>query len=57
MGQLAQGLSNKKKFIGGFQVIDLLGKGAYGQVYLVQKGDVQYAMKELPIANFDITPE
>ena len=57
MGQFMNSNSNKKKFIGGFQVIDLIGKGAYGSVYLVQKGEVQYAMKELPIANFDISPE
>jgi len=38
-------------------VIDLIGKGAYGSVYLVQKGDIQYAMKELPIAHFDISPD
>lgn len=49
--------NDSKKFIGGFQIVDLIGKGAYGSVYLVQKGDNQYAMKELPISNFDITPE
>ncbi len=25
--------NDKKKFIGGFQIIDLIGKGAFGSVY------------------------
>ena len=37
--------------------MDLLGKGAYGAVYLVQKGENQYAMKEIPISHFDVTPD
>ena len=45
------------KFIGGFKIIDLIGKGAFGSVYLVQKGENQYAMKEIPISHFDVTPE
>lgn len=57
MGKFMNLKNDAKKFIGGFQVIELIGKGAYGSVYLVQKGDNQYAMKELPISNFDITPE
>ena len=43
--------------MGGFKVADLIGKGAYGQVYLVQRGDNQYAMKEIPISHFDVTPD
>jgi hypothetical protein len=57
MGNFLAVKNDSKKFIGGFQVIELIGKGAYGSVYLVQKGDNQYAMKELPIQHFDITPE
>ena len=48
---------SSKKFIGGFRVVDLIGKGAHGQVYQVQRQDNYYAMKELPISYFDITPE
>ena len=48
---------NADKFIQGFKVSDLIGKGAYGSVYLVQRGDNQYAMKEIPISHFDVTPE
>jgi hypothetical protein len=57
MGTFTNMKNDKKKFIGGFQVVDLIGKGAFGSVYMVQKGDNQYAMKELPISNFDITPD
>lgn len=38
-------------------MLDLIGKGAYGSVYQVQKGENQYAMKEIPLAHFDVTPE
>ena len=48
---------DSNKFIGGYQIVDLIGKGAYGSVYLVLKGDNQYAMKELPLSNYDITPD
>lgn len=48
--------NDSKKYIQGYKIIDLIGKGAYGSVYMVQKGDNQYAMKELPLSNFDITP-
>ena len=57
MGEFVNIKNDSKKFIGGYQIVDLIGKGAYGSVYLVQKGDNQYAMKELPISNFDITPQ
>ena len=39
MGQFLNVRNDAKKFIGGFQVVDLIGKGAFGSVYLVQKGD------------------
>lgn len=28
-----------EKFIGGFKVLDIIGKGAYGSVYLVARGE------------------
>ena len=37
--------------------MDLIGKGAYGSVYLVQRGENQYAMKEIPLNHFDVSPE
>ena len=45
------------KYVNGFKVLDLIGKGAYGSVYLVQKGENQYAMKEIPLTHFDVTPD
>lgn len=45
------------RFIGGFKVLDIIGKGAYGSVYIVNRGENQYAMKEIPLSHFDITPE
>ena len=47
----------KDKYINGFKIMDLIGKGAYGSVYLVLRGENQYAMKEIPLAHFDVTPE
>ena len=47
----------KDKFIGGFKIMDLIGKGAYGSVYLVMRGENQYAMKEIPLVHFDVSPE
>ena len=35
----------------------MIGKGAYGSVYVVQKGENHYAMKEIPLTHFDVTPE
>ena len=57
MGQFMNMGDSSKKFIGGFRIVDLIGKGAYGSVYHVQKQDNYYAMKELPISSFDITPD
>jgi len=51
------GAESKDKYINGFKIHDLIGKGAYGSVYLVQRGDNQYAMKEIPLIHFDVTPE
>lgn len=33
------GAEGRDKFIGGFKIVDLIGKGAYGSVYLVQRGE------------------
>jgi serine/threonine protein kinase len=35
----------KTKRYGEYKIIDLIGKGGYGNVYLAQKGDIQYAIK------------
>jgi hypothetical protein len=35
MGTFVKLGNDSQKFIGGYQVIDLIGKGAFGSVYLV----------------------
>ena len=35
----------KTKRYGEYKIIDLLGKGGYGNVYLAHKGEIQYAIK------------
>ncbi|CDW74066.1 serine threonine-protein kinase nek10 [Stylonychia lemnae] len=52
MGSFVKLGSDSSKYIGGYQ-----GKGAFGSVYQVVKGENQYAMKELPLSHFDVTPE
>jgi hypothetical protein len=48
---------NGERYINGFKVLDMIGKGAYGQVFVVQRGENSYAMKEIPLSHFDVTPE
>lgn len=57
MGKFQKTAESGEKFIGGFKVLEIIGKGAYGSVYLVSRGENQYAMKEIPLSHFDITPE
>jgi hypothetical protein len=45
------------KYVNGFKQLDMIGKGAYGSVFVVQKGENHYAMKEIPLTHFDVTPE
>jgi len=41
------------KSVGGYRVIELIGKGAFGSVYEVEKGDNHYALKEIPLAELE----
>jgi hypothetical protein len=43
-------VNDKSKVIGGYTVLDLAGKGAYGSVYSVKKGENIYAMKEISVS-------
>lgn len=52
-----QASENGNKLIGGFKIVEIIGKGAYGSVYLACRGENQYAMKEIPLTHFDVTPE
>jgi len=40
MGKFVKvGYSSEKYVIGGYKVMDLIGKGAFGSVYLAHRGD------------------
>ncbi len=45
----ATGATGEARIINGYQVIDIAGKGAFGQVYVAQKGANQYAVKEIQV--------
>jgi hypothetical protein len=47
------GFSGTIKNIGGYTVTEIIGKGAYGIVYEVQKGSNRYALKEVPLQNLE----
>lgn len=47
------GFSGTIKNIGGYTVTEIIGKGAYGIVYEVQKGNNRYALKEVPLQNLE----
>ena len=38
-----------RRSVRGYVIVDLLGKGAFGSVYQVRRGERKYAMKELPL--------
>jgi NIMA (never in mitosis gene a)-related kinase len=42
---------------GGYKIIECIGKGAFGSVYSVQKGDTKYAMKEILLNSFNVIPK
>jgi len=41
------------KMINGYTVVEAIGKGAYGAVYEVHKGENRYAMKEIPLETIE----
>lgn len=42
-----------QRIINGYRVLDIAGKGAFGQVFITQKGANRYALKEIEIAQVD----
>lgn len=53
--EMYQAKLENQKIINGYRVIDIIGKGAFGVVYEVEKDDMRYAMKEIHIAQYDQT--
>lgn len=45
------------KLVNGYKVLDIIGKGAFGIVYDVEKDGQHFAMKEIAIAQYDHTYE
>jgi hypothetical protein len=39
---------------GSYNLVELIGKGAFGTVYLVKKGENKYALKHIPYSNLDV---
>ncbi|KAL4469437.1 hypothetical protein ABPG74_004690 [Tetrahymena malaccensis] len=39
---------------GSYTLVEMIGKGAFGTVYLVRKGGNKYALKQIPFSNVDL---
>ena len=46
------GYHETSKTINGYTIIEQIGKGAYGNVYEVIKGESKFAIKEIPLSSF-----
>ena len=49
--------SENQKIVKGYKVMDIVGKGAFGIVYEVEKDGIRYAMKEIAMSQYDHTYE
>ena len=45
-------MANIKSF-GSYFLIEMIGKGAFGTVYLVKKGENKYALKNIPLSTIE----
>lgn len=43
--------------VNGYTVVEAIGKGAYGAVYEVHKGENRYALKEIPLESIEGTED
>ena len=46
--------SNEAQTIGGYTIIELIGKGGFGSVYKVKLGNLYFAMKEVALEENEI---
>lgn len=44
---------NNVHTLGSYNLIEMIGKGAFGSVYLAKKGENKYALKHIPFQNLD----
>jgi serine/threonine protein kinase len=54
---IASGNIENQKSINGYNIIDIVGKGAFGVVYEVEKEGTRYAMKKIDVSQYDHTFE
>ena len=54
---IAAGIAENQKFVNGYKIIDIIGKGAFGIVYEVEKDGMRFAMKKIEVSQYDHTYE
>jgi len=54
---IGSGANENQKSINGYNIIDIIGKGAFGVVYDVEKEGMHYAMKKIDVSQYDHTFE
>jgi len=57
MRDASAGIIDNHKTVNGYKVIDIIGKGAFGIVFEVEKDGSRYAMKEIAMSQYDHTYE
>ena len=45
--------SRPNKTVGGYTLVEIIGQGAYGKVYLAEKEGYRYAVKEVTMIGHD----
>jgi NIMA (never in mitosis gene a)-related kinase 10 len=54
---ISSGVAENQKIVNGYTIIDIIGKGAFGIVYEVEKEGMRYAMKKIDVSQYDHTFE
>mmetsp|Transcript_26665 Transcript_26665/g.48000 ORF Transcript_26665/g.48000 Transcript_26665/m.48000 type:complete len:740 (-) Transcript_26665:25-2244(-) len=55
VSMLKEASSQPMKVVGGYSIVEVIGKGGYGVVYEAKRGDNKYALKELPLNEGELT--